>query len=289
MTGFGRGTAAIGAGAITVELKSVNNRFLKVAIRLPDELNEIETDVEARIRSQLSRGSVYCNVSMDRGDRAYSYRLNEQAIRDWLPRLSNLAAELKTEPPTLSQILGMEGVVLEERETLQLDDSAKEALFAALDQALAGMTEMRRREGDSLKKDLDARVQKVAGLARDVEKRAPRVVAEYRDKLQARIEKLLADTGVGIEPETIVREVAYFADKADIVEETTRLEHHCTQFLSVIAGKGEVGRRLDFIAQEMLRETNTIASKANDAELATIAVEMKSEIERVKEQVQNLE
>jgi uncharacterized protein (TIGR00255 family) len=289
MTGFGRASAAISTGAITVEVKSVNNRFLKVGTRLPDLFNELETDIEARIRNKLLRGTVYCNISMDRGNRDKSFRLNEQLIRDWMPRLGKLAAELKTEPPTMAEILTMDGVVLEETEKLEADDAMKEALFAALDEALNGLAEMRAREGESLKKDLDARVQKVAGLAKDVEVRAPRVVAEYRDKLKARIEKLLADTGVGLEPETVVREVAYFADKADITEETTRLEHHCAQFLGVIAGKGEVGRRLDFIAQEMLRETNTIASKANDAELATIAVEMKSEIERIKEQVQNLE
>jgi uncharacterized protein (TIGR00255 family) len=289
MTGFGRASAAISTGAITVEVKSVNNRFLKVGTRLPDLFNELETDIEARIRNKLLRGTVYCNISMDRGNRETSFRLNEQLIRDWMPRLGKLAAELKTEPPTMAEILAMDGVVLEETERLEADDAMKEALFAALDEALNGLAEMRAREGESLKKDLDARVQKVAGLAKDVEVRAPRVVAEYRDKLKARIEKLLADTGVGLEPETVVREVAYFADKADITEETTRLEHHCAQFLGVIAGKGEVGRRLDFIAQEMLRETNTIASKANDAELATIAVEMKSEIERIKEQVQNLE
>jgi uncharacterized protein (TIGR00255 family) len=186
-------------------------------------------------------------------------------------------------------MLAMEGVVLQETEKLQPDEGLKAALLSALDSALSGMLEMRLREGESLKRDLDARVQKVAGLARQVESRAPQVVSEYRDKLKARIERLLADTGVQLEPETLVREVAFFADKSDVTEETTRLEHHCTQFLSVIAGKGEVGRRLDFIAQEMLRETNTIGSKANDAQLAAITVEMKSEIERVKEQVQNLE
>jgi uncharacterized protein (TIGR00255 family) len=206
-----------------------------------------------------------------------------------MPRLTALAAELKTEPPTLAQMLNMDGVVLEETEKLQPDEGLKQALFDALAEALAGIVEMRGREGDSLKKDLDARVQKVAGLAKQVEGRAPQVVAEYRDKLKARIERLLSDTGVSLEPEALVREVAFFADKCDVTEETTRLEHHCEQFLQVIAGKGEAGRRLDFIAQEMLRETNTIASKANDAQLAAITVEMKSEIERVKEQVQNLE
>ncbi len=289
MTGFGRGVAASEQGAITVELKSVNNRFLKVSSRLPDVFNELESEIEARLRGKLARGSVYCNIAMERKRRDGNFRLNEEALRDWLPRLAKLAAELKTEPPTLAQMLNMDGIVLEETEKLQPDDALKQALFTALDEALDGLVEMRRREGDSLKKDLDARVQKVAGLAKQVEGRAPQVVAEYRDKLKTRIERLLADTGVSLEPEALVREVAFFADKCDVTEETTRLEHHCEQFLQVIAGKGEAGRRLDFIAQEMLRETNTIASKANDAELAAITVEMKSEIERVKEQVQNLE
>ncbi|MBK8207150.1 MAG: YicC family protein [Planctomycetes bacterium] len=289
MTGFGRGTATSDQGAITIELKSVNNRFLKVSMRLPDVFNELETEIEARVRKQLSRGSVYCNVSLERKQRDVTYRLNEEAIRDWLPRLKALATELKTEQPTLESMLVMEGVVLEETEKLEPGETLKAALFKALDEAMKGLLEMRAREGESLQADMDMRVTKVAGLAKQVESRAPQVVAEYRDKLKARIEKLLSDTGTSVEPETLIREVAYFADKVDITEETTRLEHHCKQFLSGMAGKGEVGRRLDFIAQEMLRETNTIASKANDAELATIAVEMKSEIERIKEQVQNLE
>jgi uncharacterized protein (TIGR00255 family) len=293
MTGFGRGTAPLPSGAdqgaITVEIKTVNNRFLKISVRLPDLFNELESEIEARLRSRLIRGTVYCSISLDKPRRDVSYRLNEDAIRDWMPRLEKLAKELGAAPPELAQILAMEGIVLEESSRAQLDERLKQALFSALDDALNGLTEMRSREGESLTRDLEARVNKVAALARDVEARAPQVVAEYRDKLGARIEKLLAGTGTSLEPEALAREVAWFADKADIAEETTRLEHHCEQFLSGLAGKGEVGRRLDFIAQEMLRETNTIASKANDAQLATIAVEMKSEIERIKEQVQNLE
>lgn len=291
MTGFGRGSAAMGAdkGAITVEVKSVNNRFMKISTRLPDLFNEFESEVEGRIRKALIRGTVYCNVSIERSRREVSYRLNEDAIRDWLPRLNRLAAELNTEPPELEDLLGMQGVVLEETEKLQPDDTLKAALFTALDEALSGLVEMRRKEGESLARDMQARVQKVATLAKEVETRAPQVIAEYRDKLAARIEKLLAGSGTQLEPDALAREVAWFADKADIAEETTRLEHHCAQFIAGLAGKGEIGRRLDFIAQEMLRETNTVASKANDAQLVSITVAMKSEIEKIKEQVQNLE
>ncbi|MCB9896079.1 MAG: YicC family protein [Planctomycetes bacterium] len=289
MTGFGRATAAHPGGAVTVELKSVNNRFLKVSTRLPDVLNELETELEGVIRGRVIRGSVYCNVQLERKQRGISYSLNEPVIRDWLPKLTKLAAELGSEAPTLNDILAMPGVVLEESEKLELDETLKQAVLDALGGALHGLLEMRGKEGEALLADMNTRVALVATHAKDVEGRAPQVVEEYRDKLKARIEKLLADSGQTLEPDALIKEVAFFADRCDITEETTRLAHHCEQFQQVIGGKGEVGRRLDFIAQEMLRETNTIASKANDAQLATIAVAMKSEIEKIKEQVQNLE
>jgi uncharacterized protein (TIGR00255 family) len=289
MTGFGRASAAHPGGAVTVELKSVNNRFLKISLRLPDIFNELETELEGRIRAKLTRGTVYCNVQFERKQRGVNYTLNEPLIREWLPRLKKLATELGAKAPEFTDLLAMQGVVLEESEKLEIDDSLKQALFNALDTALAGLAEMRGKEGAMLMADMNARVTDVAKYSRLVEGRAPQVVAEYRDKLKARIDKLLAESNQRIEPNELAKEVAFFADRCDITEETTRLAHHCEQFLQVIAGKGEVGRRLDFIAQEMLRETNTIASKANDAELATIAVAMKSEIEKIKEQVQNLE
>ncbi|MCA8914999.1 MAG: YicC family protein [Planctomycetes bacterium] len=289
MTGFGRATTAHPGGAVTVELKSVNNRFLKVSTRLPDVFTELETELEGVIRGRVIRGSVYCNVQLERKQRGSSYSLNEPVIRDWLPKLTKLAGELGSEAPTLNDILAMPGVVLEESEKLELDETLKQAVLDALNGALDGLLEMRGKEGAALLADMTTRVALVATHAKDVEGRAPKVVEEYRDKLKARIEKLLADSGQTLEPDALIKEVAFFADRCDITEETTRLAHHCEQFQQVIGGKGEVGRRLDFIAQEMLRETNTIASKANDAELATIAVAMKSEIEKIKEQVQNLE
>jgi uncharacterized protein (TIGR00255 family) len=210
-------------------------------------------------------------------------------VRDWLPRLKKLAAELGAKPPELADVLAMPGVVLEEAEKLEIDESMKQALFSALDAALAGLGVMRQKEGAALAADIGARVRDVAEYGKQAGGRAPQVAKEYRDKLKARIDKLMAESGLQLAEADLAREVALFADRCDITEEVTRLEHHCGQFLDIMAGKGEVGRRLDFVAQEMLRETNTIASKANDAELATIAVAMKSEIEKIKEQVQNLE
>jgi uncharacterized protein (TIGR00255 family) len=289
MTGFGRAVVTYEGGTVTAEIKTVNNRFLKVSLRLPDALTELESELEAMARKALKRGSVYCNIQLQR-DRAESgYSLNEAAIREWYPRLCALAADLGAEPPKFADMLGMEGVVLSELERVEPDDALKAAIRSVVKQALDGACDMRAREGASLKADMDARVATVAACAKEAEQRAPVVVHEYRDRLKQRIDRLLADSGMKLEESELAREVAYFADRADITEETIRLAHHCEQFGQVIADDGEVGRRLDFIAQEMLREANTIASKANDAELAGIAVRMKSEIEKIKEQVQNLE
>lgn len=289
MTGFGRASVSHALGAVTVEAKSVNNRFLKTSMRLPDAFAELESDLEAQVRQALVRGSVYVNISFDRGRPDVSYALNEGLLREWLPRLKELARNAGSREPELSELLVMPGAVLEQSEPLQPDETLWGAVRQALAGALKQLKEMRAREGESLRRDLDVRVNNVAQLARRVEARAPQVVQEYKVKLKQRLEKLLADSGVAVDEAAIAREVAFFADRCDITEETTRLEHHCAQFLKGIGAEGEVGRKLDFIAQEMLRETNTIASKANDAEIAGIAVEMKSEIEKIKEQVQNLE
>jgi len=289
MTGFGRGTGSHPEGTVTVEVKSVNNRFLKVSLRLPDGFQEYESEFEGQARAALARGSVYVNVSLDRGRPEHSFALNEEAIRLWWTRLRALAREAGTKEPELGELLAMQGAVLEQSDRTQADESLAGTVKEALAQALKGVVEMRAREGEALARDLEARVRNVAKLAKRVEKRAPQVVQEYREKLKARIDKLLGDTGTEIDDVTLAREVALMADRCDVTEETTRMEHHCTQFLKVMGADGESGRRLDFVAQEMLREANTVASKASDAELAQAAVEMKSEIEKVKEQVQNLE
>lgn len=289
MTGFGRAVATHALGAVTAEVKTVNNRFLKVGMRLPDAFAELESMLEAQVRAALARGSVYVNISLDRGRPDVSYSLNEDLIRQWWPRLRAMARETGAKEPDLAALLAMPGAVLEQGEKVQADESLNATVSEALAGALKGVQEMRAREGEALHKDLDARVKNVGALAKQVATRAPQVVQEYREKLKQRIDKLLEGSGTKIDDVTLAREVALMADRADVTEETTRMEHHCAQFLKVISGSGEAGRRLDFIAQEMLREANTMASKSSDAALTQAAVEMKSEIEKIKEQVQNLE
>lgn len=289
MTGFGRAAIEHEGGSISIEAKSYNNRFLKVTLRLPDALSNQEVELENVVRQRLSRGSVYITVGMTRPPSANAWRLNTELVRKYYTELWALSRELEAPKPSLSEIARLDGAVEAVDDAAGDDEALNAAVKKALELALGELCAMRGKEGEALRADLEARVRRVAEVAAEVEKRAPKIVSEYRDKLKARLDQLLKGTGVSLDEAVVVKEVALFADRADITEETTRLRHHCTQFLKEIAGKEAVGRKLDFIAQEMLRESNTIGSKANDAELASSVVEMKSEIERIKEQVQNLE
>lgn len=289
MTGFGRAAIEHEGGSISIEAKSYNNRFLKVTLRLPDALSNQEVELENVVRQRLSRGSVYITVGMTRPPSTNAWRLNTELVRKYYTELWALSRELEAPKPSLSEIARLDGAVEAVDDAAGDDEALNAAVKKALELALGELSAMRGKEGEALRVDLEARVRRVAEVAAEVEKRAPKIVSEYRDKLKARLDQLLKGTGVSLDEAVVVKEVALFADRADITEETTRLRHHCTQFLKEIAGKEAVGRKLDFIAQEMLRESNTIGSKANDAELASSVVEMKSEIERIKEQVQNLE
>ena len=289
MTGFGRAAIEHEGGSISIEAKSYNNRFLKVTLRLPDALSNQEVELENVVRQRLSRGSVYITVGMTRPPSANAWRLNTELVRKYYTELWALSRELEAPKPSLSEIARLDGAVEAVDDAAGDDEALNAAVKKALELALGELSAMRGKEGEALRADLEARVRRVAEVAAEVENRAPKIVSEYRDKLKARLDQLLKGTGVSLDEAVVVKEVALFADRADITEETTRLRHHCTQFLKEIAGKEAVGRKLDFIAQEMLRESNTIGSKANDAELASSVVEMKSEIERIKEQVQNLE
>ncbi|MBP9891072.1 MAG: YicC family protein [Planctomycetes bacterium] len=289
MTGFGRAALEHEGGSINIEAKSYNNRFLKVTLRLPDALSNQELELENFVRQKLTRGSVYITVGMTRPPSVNAYRLNVELVRRYYSELFALARELDAPKPSLSEIARLDGAVEAMDQGAGEDEALSEAVKKVLNTALGELSAMRTKEGEALRADLEARVKRVSVVSEEVEKRAPKIVGEYRDKLKARMEQLLKGTGVAPDEAVIVREAALFADRADITEETTRLRHHCGQFLKEIAGKEAVGRKLDFIAQEMLRESNTIGSKANDAELASSVVEMKSEIERIKEQVQNLE
>ena len=288
MTGYGKGTAALDGRELTVELKSVNHRFLDVGLRLPRSLNCIEDTLRKTLSARLSRGhiDIYVNYSNTRSD-AKSVRLDAAVLTAYVKAARELNLSLGlADDLTLSNVLRLPDVaevLLAEEDSEALNALCAKACDAAIDQLLA----MRLAEGDRLKADLADKLRTLRSIVAKIEKRAPFVVISYRDKLNERIAQLVTDTE--LDRARLATEVALFADRAAIDEELTRLGSHMEQFLRYLGEDAPVGRNLDFVIQEMNRECNTIGSKANDAELTQLVLLGKAEIEKLREQVQNIE
>ena len=292
MTGYGRYDSADAERQIEVEVRSVNHRFLKTQIRLPRELQALETLLETEIKQQLRRGSVSLNARYENLSAKSQYAIDTEVAKSHFEAAKSLAKDLGLETwPTMDGLLRLPGVVVG---TSALAQGANEELNAAIikaaREALSNLVSMRRDEGARLKAELLEIKGRVAVATATIKERAPSVVEEYATKLKLRLDQLLAKNAdkVAVSDEAILREVALFADRADISEEIQRLESHLIEFDAILETT-EVGRKLDFILQEMLREANTIASKASDAEIARSVIEVKTELERLREQAQNIE
>ena len=286
MTGCGKGTAADAAWEVTVELKSVNHRFLDVACRLPRNLGFLEEPLRRMLSAGLRRGHVETWVTLQaRGAEETALTLDETLARQYLQAaetLRALGAEGGLSPAALMQ---MEGVLT--RQETALDEAEVLPLFhRACGEALAQLTAMRGAEGARLREDLAAHLDEAARLREEIAALAPEVAADYRERLQARLEQLPITP---VEPQRLAQEVALLADRCCIDEELSRLLSHIGQFRSFLEAEEETGKKLDFLIQEMNREANTIGSKANHAGIARRVVELKSEIEKLREQVQNVE
>jgi uncharacterized protein (TIGR00255 family) len=283
MTGHGHGTARNDQATVTVEIRAVNNRFLKTTV-YGEVSAEIQSLVEETLRNAVKRGTVSVRLRVERFD-PNQYKLNETAIAAYQEQLRRLTHQ--TDVP-LAAILTLPGVVLEPQ-TSEADDQLTELVQQALGAALSELQQMRAREGASMLENLNANLGNFRGLMNEVERLAPRVVENYAQRLRERIQNLLAKYEIASQPADVIREIGIFAERADIAEETVRLRSHLQQFDKTTASDESNGRRLDFLIQEFLRETNTIGSKAQDAEIANCVVEMKTIIERVREMVQNVE
>ncbi len=296
MTGFGQASFLLGTRALRVEVKSVNHRYFKVATKLPEILNPCEAALEAQIKKQLRRGSIQFRIrytpqdeKQDAGDYKFQVKLGKaKAYWNALGQLAD-GFGFPLEDYDLTRLAQLSGIIEEVQPTFdraELFENASEALAQALD----ACNQMRIAEGKSLAEDLSKRCEVLVQLNEQAKKRAPHVVLNYKKRLEDRIAQLL-DPGQDFDPESISREVALFADRCDVSEELTRFSHHCMSMAKLLGGKkeSEIGRELDFIAQEMLREANTMSNKANDIELTQLALQMKLEIEKIKEQVQNVE
>ena len=288
MTGFGRATVASDGREITIELKSVNHRYLDLAFRMPRHIGFIEDVLRQLLTEQLSRGHVdiFVNYRNTRTD-ARTVVIDEALMGAYLSAARKAAAQYELRDDiTLSAAMRFPDVtdVIEAEE--DRDAVAALAREAAL-RAVTAMTRMRAGEGERLCNDLLNRVTTVESIAGKIDVRAPFVVEEYRTKLSERIESMLG--GVEVDRTRLATEVALFADKASINEELVRLASHITEMRKVLGADEAAGRRLDFIVQEMNREFNTIGSKANDAEITSLVIAGKGEIEKIREQVQNIE
>ncbi len=289
MTGYGSAEGQCEGIEYAIEVRSVNNRYLKVAIKAPDAWNSAESDVEKLIRSRITRGTVYLAIRMRLPHDKAACRVNLPVVSAYLDQLRELEVEanptLRIDLGTLLQLPG----ATEVPELTDLCEQTRDGLFTLIEQALERMVEMRDREGLALAAELRKNCEEVSRATGAVEKRAPQVVQGYHDRLRERVAELTRAASLNLDAEILAREVAVFAERCDVEEELARLKAHVEHFLAAMEGPDAAGRKLEFIAQEMLREANTIASKGNDAEIARIVVEMKTAIDRIKEQVQNVE
>jgi uncharacterized protein (TIGR00255 family) len=289
MTGYGHAHGLVEGVEFSVEARSVNNRYLKPVIKTPEYWSAAEAEIETLLRKRVSRGTVMLTVRVKLPDEQAAHRVNTAALSSYLAQLKVLEVEAN---PTLridlGSLLSLPGVC-EPPPLEDLCERTKDGLLELVEKALEDLDRMRSREGTALGKELKAHCKMLLKEAKTVEARSPVVVADYRDRLTARVRDLMGAGTAGVDPDVLAREVALFAERADVTEELARLQSHVEQFLAAAESPDPAGRKLDFIAQEMLREANTVASKANDAPIARAAVEMKTAIDRIKEQVQNVE
>lgn len=290
MTGHGEAHREFDRMTVSVEVRSVNSRYLKLSFRGGDGYGALEPNVEAVVRRIVRRGTVQVNLRIDRQATADDYHLNLQVLAGYRKQLEKLCDQLHVADSIhLESLVMLPGVIDESAaRTVDLENDwppVEETLTAALE----NLGRMREDEGRAMAEDLRANLAVVAGELDAIQKRAPLVAESYRDRLTERLKKLLAEHEVTVETADVVREVGLFAERSDISEEVVRLRSHLEQFEAIMNLPESNGRKLDFLTQEMNRETNTIGSKANDAEIARHVVDIKSSIERIREMVQNVE
>lgn len=289
MTGYGRGVAVRSGIKVEVELSAVNRKQLDLFLNLPKPLALLESRIQEELARELTRGRITIDIAVHSSDarRRKSIRIDEPIAAAYLTEFRRAAAKLKVaDGLSLRDLITLPGVL--HAESIEEDiEEVWPVLQLALQKALAGLLAMRKREGAKLSDDLSARLATMAGLLADIRKAAPAVAERYRNALRARIRAALCEAPVA--EDRIEREMVIFADKSDITEETTRLDSHLAQARLLMRARDPSGKALDFLAQEMNREINTIGAKANDAHIAGRVVTFKTELERFREQSQNVE
>jgi uncharacterized protein (TIGR00255 family) len=288
MTGHGQASSRHGEVAIDVEIRTVNNRFLKVSAKVSDYASSIEPQLESIVRDYLKRGSVTISVRISHVGRNNAATVNQQTLESYLTQSQSVASKLGiTLQYQLGDLLMLPGVLETTKESE--DDALLDSVRQTVKDALDDLQSMRKKEGAAMAAQFIASLNQIDVHKQSIESRAPLVVAEYRTKLEQRLRTSLATLGHETTEIDLLRETLIHADRCDISEEITRLNSHLAQFRDLIGTEESQGRRLDFLIQELFRETNTIGSKANDSQISQWVVSIKTTIEQIRELVQNVE
>lgn len=287
MTGFGQGTASGETFSVTVDLRSVNNRNLDIHWRAPQDLASLEISLKKQIHAALSRGRVDVTISFSQtADSAYE--INRPLIRGYLEALRVMREEFGLAGEAdLATLTRLPNVLLPKTSSNTLEEAVVQGIESALTHALAALVAMRAVEGHELQKELISRVERIEKQVAVIESGADGIVDAYREKLRKRVAELLEKTA--IDETRLAQEVAYLAERSDITEEIARLKSHMAQLRELLAGDGEIGKKLDFLLQETNREANTILSKSSELSICDAAIEIKTEVEKLREQAQNVE
>ena len=289
MTGFGDASSERNGTHYAVEIRALNNRFFKSIIKLPDNVSGLEPELETTLRQQLGRGSITYIFKMRTDSAEAAYHINTPALHAYLQQLQAVRKLDSLVQIDLASLLQLPGVCQEPRDDTDEIACHGPVIRDLTRQAIEKLKTMRLREGQTLFDDLMKHAQIIATHLKEIEKRAPFIIEDYHRRLTQRVNQLLSSAEFHVNQTDLLKEVAIFADRADISEEIQRLRSHLDAFEQSCRTGEHAGRKLDFITQEMLREANTISSKANDADIACHIVDIKGEIDRLKEQVQNVE
>jgi uncharacterized protein (TIGR00255 family) len=291
MTGFGEARHQTDGMAVAVEIHTINSRHFKLSYRSTEGYASLEPDIEMVVRDAVRRGTVQVNLRVDRQASVDDYRINTALLESYRAQLTAFAGA-HGEPGKsvdLASLLALPGIVVEKARTDYDPHEDWPMIEPAIREALAAVAAMRAEEGAALAADLAANGRAVDELLGAIARRAPDVAQSYEQRLMQRVNQSLAELNVTVQPADLVREVSLYVDRSDISEEVVRLRSHLQQFADALDLPESSGRKLEFIVQEMGREVNTIGSKANDAEISRLAVEVKSALERIREQIQNVE
>lgn len=284
MTGQGSATLTADGTTVTVEIRAVNNRHLKINLRCPDSLITLESVIEKSIRSVVGRGTVNVNIKVEKHSRAGDFSIDLDLLTSYRQQLqTETIADVSTDT-----LLSLPGVVTS-KSGADNSDASRSLILRVVEEALFQFNQMRVKEGEALSSDLDLQIERLTALIVEIRQHAPLVIQRYSDRLTEKLNQLLQQHNVTLSDSDLAREIGIFADRCDITEEVVRLDSHLKQFRDVMESQISQGRKLDFITQELFREINTIGSKANDASIANCVVESKTVVERIREQVQNCE